>query len=256
MVDYHTHSKYSDGIHSYKEIVQSAQDNGLKELGFADHLCLHFPTWAIQKDHFEDVKYNIGEMKKEYTSIKIKFGLEVDYIEGREEEIAKYINHFPVDYIIGSVHYVNNWNFDTNPDDYQSVVIDQFYQNYFSLIQKAAISGLFDIMGHVDVAKKFNYYPSFDLGDYYKRTAEIFAKSGVVVELNTSGIDKPCREFYPGDQFLKECFSQNVPITLGSDAHSAHEVGRYFNEALTKLKQMGYRKIAVFNKRKRSFIEI
>lgn len=256
MVDYHTHSRYSDGIHSYREIVQSAQNKGIKELGFSDHLCLHFPEWAMQEDHFEEVKFDISEIKKENTSVRIKFGLEVDYIEGYEKEITEYINQFPVDYIIGSVHYVNNWNFDTNPNDYQSVVIDQFYKDYFRLIQKAALSGLFDIMGHVDVAKKFNYYPSFDLGAFYRQTAEIFAKSGVVVELNTSGLDKPCREFYPGDHFLKECFLQNVPITLGSDAHSAHEVARYFNKARAKLKQVGYRKIAVFNKRKKSFTEI
>lgn len=256
MIDYHTHSEYSDGIHTYDELVQSAILKGIQEIGFSDHLCLHYPDWAVPEKKFNHLKQEILAIKKKYKAPNIKFGLEVDYIAGMENEIKEHIEAFPVDYIIGSVHYIESWNFDTNPADYKNVDIDTFYRDYYQLIQEAARTGLFDIMGHIDVPKKFGHYPSFDLDPVHQKTAKVFAKSDVVIEINTGGLDLPCRDFYPGKKFLKECYVQNVPVTLGSDAHSATELGRYFEQAKTLLKQIGYRKIAVFTNRKRSFTEI
>ncbi|MCB2196673.1 MAG: histidinol-phosphatase HisJ family protein [Bacteroidetes bacterium] len=256
MIDYHTHSEYSDGIHTYNDLIQSAIGKGIEEIGFSDHLCLHYPEWAVPEAKFDNLKQDIIALKNMKSPLNIKFGLEVDYIEGKENEVKEYIEKFPVDYIIGSVHYINSWNFDTNPADYKNIDIDSFYRDYYRLIQKAARSELFDIMGHIDVPKKFGHYPSFKLEPFYKQTAKVFAESDVVIEINTGGLDKPCGEFYPGNDFLKECYLQNVPVTLGSDAHSANEVARYFDQAVTLLKQIGYKQIAVFTNRNRSFKKI
>ena len=210
----------------------------------------------MKKEQFTNIITDISRIKNEVRDVNIKFGLEVDYIEGKESEINDYIEKFPLDYVIGSVHYVNDWNFDTNRGEFKNIDIDQFYKDYFVLIQKAARSGLFDIIGHIDIAKKFNYFPSFDLKPYYEKTARILSKSDVVIELNTSGLDKPCKEFYPGNTFLQICYLQNVPVTLGSDAHFASDIARYFPETILKLKSIGYRKIATFKNRNRSFINL
>ena len=257
MIDYHTHSIYSDGKSTYEDIVNAAIAKGLTEVGLSDHLCIHFPNWAVKEGNFSNLISDIQNLKeKNDLPIKIKFGLEVDYIEGKENEIKNLICLFPVDYIIGSVHYVEDWNFDTNLLDFKTADIDSFYHNYFRLVQQASRSRLFDIIGHADLAKKFNYYPSFNLEKYYENTAMVFSKTDMVVELNTSGKDKLCNEFYPSNQFIKYCFEYNVPFTLGSDSHSHNEIARYYEEALNKLKEIGYRKLAVFNKRKRSYLTI
>jgi histidinol-phosphatase (PHP family) len=47
-----------------------------------------------------------------------------------------------------------------------------------------------------------------------------------------------------------------VPVTLGSDAHGPEQVGRYFDEALELLHEVGYRELAVFSERQRSFIPL
>jgi len=256
MIDYHTHSKYSDGKNTYEEIIRKAVEKGLQEIGFSDHLCLHYPGWAAAKDDFENIKEEITSLKKSTNDIQVKFGLEVDYIKSMENNIRDHIKKFPVDYIIGSIHYIDDWNFDTTPKAYPGKDMNQTYLDYFDLLQQAALSGLFDIMGHIDVIKKFNFYPDFDLKPYYERTAEVFSNSDVVFELNTSGLDKPCKELYPSDEFLKSCFDQNVPVTLGSDAHIPSQVARYFSLAVSKLKHVGYRKITIFNQRKRSYITL
>lgn len=257
MIDYHTHSFYSDGGNSYLEILKEATNKGIIELGFSDHLCLHYPEWAVKKDDFGKLIREFNKIKSlETKEMKIRFGLEVDYIENKECEIQEFLSQFPLDYVIGSVHYVNNWNFDTNKNEYKGIDLDRFYRGYFNVLQKAARSGLFDIIGHADVVKKFNYYPSFNLHTYYAETAKIFAESGVTIELNTSGRNKPCKEFYPADKFLEFCFLNNVPVTLGSDAHRAIDVAQYFPEAILKLKAIGYTQVAIFENRNRNFFNL
>ena len=63
--------------------------------------------------------------------------------------------------------------------------------------------------------------------------------------------NKPCAEFYPDTDFLHKCFHANIPITLGSDAHEANQIGQYFGKAKELLKSIGYRKIATFDRRRK-----
>ena len=256
MIDYHTHSIYSDGKSTYLDLLQEANRKGIVELGFSDHLCLNYPEWALKKEDFERVKQEIIQLKKETELVNIRFGLEVDYLEGKELEIKEQLSQFPLDYVIGSIHYVNGWNFDTSTERYSRLDINKFYSDYSDLLNKAASSRLFDIIGHADVVKKFNFKPSFCLDDYYEKSAKVFRNANVVIELNTSGKDKPCNEFYPSDKFLEFCFLNNVSVTLGSDAHLATDLARYYSEAIQKLISIGYRRIAVFKKRKRSFLNL
>ncbi len=257
MIDYHTHSIYSDGKSTYLEILNEAQKKGVVELGFSDHLCLHYPNWAIKQDDFNKVKNEIVGLQQEAKlSTHIRFGLEVDYLIGKESQIQKMISQFPLDYVIGSIHYVDGWNFDTSTTEYDKKDMNQFYIDYFELLIKAANSRLFDIIGHADVVKKFNFKPEFELDILYEKSAVAFYNSNVVVELNTSGKDRPCGEFYPSESFLRHCYTNNVPVTLGSDAHIASEVTRYFHEAKQLLRSIGYRKLAIFKKRKRSYLPL
>ena len=125
------------------------------------------------------------------------------------------------------------------------------YRWYFAELQKAASSGLFDTMAHPDLIKKFQVWPESAQYGLFRKTAEVFAKSGVAFEVNTSGIDRPCGEFFPGKEFLTELFKASVPVTLGSDSHQAEQIGRYFDEAQTMLKKLGYRNLVRYQKREK-----
>lgn len=255
MIDYHIHTNFSDGKNSHKDYIEKAKSLNLREIGFSDHICLNFPKWSMKQKDADIANKEIINLKKE-NNLKIKYGFECDYLLGKEKEIEIFLKRYPIDYVIGSVHYINNWNFDTDKQKFKEIDINQFYINYFNLIKKAAKSGLFDIIGHIDLAKKFNYFPTFDLKDIYRQTAQVLKDSDIVFELNTSGIDKECKEFYPSDEFLQILCDYKVPVTLGSDSHKVENLNRYFNIAIAKLKDIGFNQLALFDKRKRSFISI
>lgn len=257
MVDYHIHTTLSDGIDSHDNCLRMAAQYNMSEIGFSDHICLNYPIWAVPSDKLFFMRDTILKLKNnKELPFKVRFGIEMDYLLGRENEIKQLIENLQPDYVIGSVHYIDGWNFDTDPAGYSQKNIDLLYKDYFDLLIRTAKYGLFDIIGHADVIKKFGYYPTFKLGNFYKEAAKAFKKADVTIELNTSGLYKPCNEFYPSEEFLKICRKENVPVTLGSDAHQAIDIARNFSKANLLLKNTGYKQIAVFENRKRSFITI
>lgn len=254
--DYHMHTNLSDGHHTHDEMVYAAEASGLTEIGFSDHISLKPVGWAMDLKRIPEMIDLIAHIQKKSNSVTVRFGAEVDYIPDLVDQTRSLIKSLPLDYVIGSVHFIDDWNFDTDINGYNGTDIDVFYRAYFRLIGEAAQTGMFDVIGHADLAKKFAVYPTFKLQKTYEQCARIFNESGVVVELNTSGKNKPCAEFYPSVDFLEILHHYRVPITLGSDAHVEQNIGQYFDETVNLLKSLGYKEIIGFNQRKRITIGI
>ena len=257
MVDYHMHSVLSDGKNTYEEMVLAALAKGLDEIGFTDHVCIRPVNWAIRLEDIPVMTGQILDLKLKYEDqIRIRFGIEMDYIPGREEELSELIRRIPVDYVIGSIHFIGDWNFDTDQSFYGKWSNDKLYEKYFTLVQQAAASGLFDVIGHLDLIKKFRIYPETNQDKLFEDTIAIIKENHLVVELNTGGFDRECAEFFPEPKLLEMCFRQQVPVTLSSDAHRTEQVARHYETAVALLKQIGYSEIIGFSKRNRRMIRI
>ncbi len=257
MVDYHMHSILSDGKDSYEEMVKMAIAKGLDEIGFSDHVCLKPVDWAIRLEDIPVMTGQILTLKEKYSNqIKIRYGIEVDYLPGHETEIKKLIDEIPLDYVIGSVHFIGDWNFDTDQSLYGKWTNDKLYEKYFSLIRQTAQSGLFDVIGHLDIIKKFRIYPETNQDGLFEETIQVIKANNLVVELNTGGMDRPCAEFTPGSKLLEMCYRYQVPVTLSSDAHSASQIARHYETAVDLLTQTGYKEIIGFHKRIRRIIRL
>lgn len=256
-LDYHMHTYLSDGRDTHEQMVASAAFKGIGEIGISDHISLNPVGWALPIDKIDHMVKRVQSVQAANNKgVTIKFGVEMDYFPDKEKEIRETLAQLPIDYVIGSVHFIDDWNFDTDIAPYDTLDIDIFYKQYFRLVQQSAKSGLFDIIGHCDLAKKFAYYPSFSLHKLYDETAKVFKDSGVVVEINTSGRIKPCNEFYPSANFLERLAFYKVPLTLGSDAHVEQNVGQFFDDAIAEIKALGYKDIVRFTKRKREMVRI
>lgn len=257
LVDYHMHTTFSDGKNSYPAYLEKARNMDLAEIGFTDHITLAPVDWAVKPIDYPVLRDNLTTLCKEFSDdVQVRFGLEVDYFPTKEEEIRKAIEYFPVDYVIGSIHFIGEWNYDTDKSLYGKWSNDELYKMYFELVQKAAKSGLFDVMGHLDLIKKFSIWPESDQTHLYEETLKIIKEADVVIELNTSGIDRPCNEFLPNKKILELAAKIGVPVTLGSDAHRPEQVARHFESAVELLKSVGYTKITRFRNRKRGEINL
>ena len=250
------HSSYSDGRSAPEDYIAPALAAGLSEIGFSEHLTLFkdLEDWNMNPVNISPYISNLETLRNSTKNLIIKIGLEVDYFEGREEEIYSYLHPLPLDYVIGSVHYLGEKTVDVGPEFYEGKSIDRLFESYFDSVITAVASGLFDIIGHCDLIRIYGYKPSSDLEPLYRKLAKTLKNHDVAFEVNTNGRNRPLADFYPDRRFLHIFREENVPVCVNSDAHMPARVGQYFDEAYELLRYIGYTEMAVFDKRTRRMV--
>lgn len=256
IADLHNHTplcNHAEG--EMYEYIEKAIANNTKYFGFSDHAPMDFdPKYRMSFEQMQTYENDVLKMKKKYKDkIEILLGYEVDYLKGHMDER---VLHPHVDYLIGSVHFIDDWGFD-NPEfigRYEHEDIDVIWQKYFDAIEEMANSKLFDIVGHVDLIKVFKFMPKKDINEIAKNALLAIKKADMVLEVNMAGYRKPIAEAYPSLSLLQEAYNLDIPITFGSDAHKPEQVGLFSNEIQTMAKSVGYTQCAIFRNRKREFV--
>ncbi|WP_457745011.1 histidinol-phosphatase [Sulfurimonas sp.] len=257
IVDLHNHTplcNHAEG--SMDEYVKSAIKRGTKVFGFADHAPMDFdPQYRMKFEEMHKYEQDVLAIKEKYKdSITILLGYEVDYLQ---EHMDKRVLNAAVDYLIGSVHFINEWGFD-NPEfigRYKDEDINEIWQKYFDTIEAMANSKLFDIVGHLDLIKVFKFMPTKDIKSIAKNALLAIKKADMVLELNVAGYRKPIAEAYPSKELLQEAFKLDIAITFSSDAHKPEQVGLYDKEIVELAKEVGYKECAYFKNRKKKFLK-
>ena len=254
--DYHVHTNFSDGRSDPGDYLAPAQAAGLREIGFSEHLTLfsNLEDWNKNPVNISQYISHLENLRNNTKNIKIKIGLEVDFFAGKEKEIFAYLNSLPLDYIIGSVHYLGEKPVDGGPEFYEEKNLDRLFKSYFDSVITASASGLFDIIGHCDLIRIYGYKPASDLTPLYKELAKTMKSHNVAFEVNTNGRNRPLADFYPDRQFLNIFREENVPVCVNSDAHMPSRVGQYFDEAYELLRYIGFTEMAIFDKRVRRMV--
>lgn len=272
LVDYHIHTAVTvDANATEEECCQQAIALGLREIAFTNHLMLTEPDYFISPEDLVDHWAQIQLCQERYPQLTIRVGLEIDYYEGREDDIAATIQRYEdligrrFDFILGAIHHLNGVFFGPSrnaPALFNNQEAQNIYHDYFGLMVKAVRSGFFDVMAHPDLIKKYTgrLHPPVPF-DRYRAPAESFIKSllevEVGIEVNTSGLRRPVGEIYPSDQllslYLSEAEDRGIEpiITLGSDAHRLENVGARLSEGIMALQRVDHNTITLFERRER-----
>jgi histidinol-phosphatase (PHP family) len=157
------------------------------------------------------------------------------------------------------VHYVSDsWDLD-NPQrisEWKKRDPFEVWTAYFDRLTMAAESGLFEIIAHADLCKKFCFYPKEDCTPLFAKFMAAAKKHDVAMELNTAGLRKDCKEIYPSPQIVRMAAEAGVPITFASDAHAPGEVGANFTEAIALARSVGYTHWCRFTGRRREMVTL
>ncbi|CUU68705.1 histidinol-phosphatase [Campylobacter hyointestinalis subsp. hyointestinalis] len=258
LIDLHNHTELCNHASGTPlQYAKKAYEMGCKYYGFSDHNPMKFDEKCRMK--FEQMslyKQMIDEVKAKFDGkMEVLFGYEVDFLEGFMDERVLSVK---CDHLIGSVHFLNGWGFD-NPEfigEYKNKDINQIWEQYFNAIENLAKCGKFDIVGHIDLIKVFNFKPTKEIKSIAKNAIKEIKKANLVVELNSAGYRKPANELYPSDDILEMLAEFNIPITFSSDAHEVAQVGQNMDKSMKKAKEFGFSEAAIFVNRDRQMIEI
>jgi histidinol-phosphatase (PHP family) len=265
VIDMHVHTwRCRHGHGTAAEYVAAASERGVRILGFAEHLPL--PEDLLQRDsHAASYAMPASELPAYLAEVRdaaetaarsggprVLLGLEADLHPGNEDHARTVLADLDLDFVLGSVHYIDGWAFDDpdRQDGYRLWSNDALWERYFRDLATAAASGLVDAIAHPDLVKKFRCFPASDPQELLASFADAVARAGVAVEVSTAGLRKPCSEIYPGDALLRMLHHRGVPVTIGSDAHTPTDVGFAYDQARDALKRAGYRSAVVFQGRR------
>lgn len=228
MYDYHVHSNYSDGAFLGR-MLRAAEDAGLDGVGFADHCNVsdrdHLQRYRARFGFNLDVTYErrraaIEDLRGEYD-LRIFDAVEVDYHPDDEEEIVAFLREASFDYVVGSVHEIQeanvHWNYFADLDETeQRAAVDEYFDRLASLVE----SDLFDVLAHPDIVERNPALRGYATADHYRPVARTLAQSETVPEINAGRIDREYGKFHPNSAFLSVLAEFDVPVTVGSDSHS------------------------------------
>ena len=277
LVDYHLHTAVTiDGKMNEVEACARAVELGFQEIAFTNHVMLNQPDYLMSQSSFLNHWENIQGCLERFPQLQIRLGIEMDYYPNRVTEIGNIVEHYerligrPFDFVLGAVHEIEGGFFSSKrhaPAFFQSRDLLSLYYAYFDLVTRAVQSGLFDIMAHPDLIKKYTheftqavpferYAPAVDL------LITALISCGVGIEVNTKGLKLSVKETYPSMEFLqlyltREHSSGADPIiTIGSDAHKVDELGFGILEMAESLKILHVKKLMSFVRREKIPITI
>ena len=274
MFDYHIHPNYSiDAEGSIEEHCEAALKKGLKEIAFTTHL----DTDTIAEDCYvnvrgktvntrssvwlEDYESSIKSADDKYRErgLRVRLGVEVDYIPEIEGSLPENFHSTDFDIILGSMHLIDHIAISATgraEAAFKNYSKEELGSKYYTLLIEAVESGLFDIVAHIDLYRRFGLeFYGEGIRDIWKphigNLADAMKKNNVGFEVNTSPLRRGQQQPMPELAIIRELKQQGIEIvTVGSDAHRPEDVGAGLEIAFQLLKNAGYSSVSQFEGRK------
>ena len=228
--NYHTHTKYCDGMDTPEELILEAIRLGCPEIGFSGHSHLPGETWCMTEEETLQYCSEIRRLQRQYrNSITVRLGIEEDIFSAVDRDLY--------DYVIGAVHFVEQngvrWSIDESRETFLRMVNEAFSGDFFAAAESyfALVGELYerthcDIVAHFDLVTKYNEgNVLFDTSNpRYVRAAnnamDRLAGCPVLLEVNTGAMARGYRITpYPESRLISRWLSAGKELILSSDCH-------------------------------------
>jgi histidinol-phosphatase (PHP family) len=268
---------YSYSLSSLKEFIEHGSKRGIHEFGFSEHShhFLEFKDIYFRNVNMDDTSVGNYQRRwmqddpksfcyhlKEYVNLieqgkqagyPLRLGIEVCYFPGEEEALGNILEKFPFDYVIGSIHWLDGWGFDTKAEFWTGRDVDRVFQHYGEVIQRAIESELFDVIAHPYSCKAFGARPKqLNLELEYEHIAKLAKQHQVALELNSGlAYRYPAATICPPIGLLQIAANQGCDFSFGSDAHRSMDCGRGVAYLQQLAKEVGISEQPSFDLRQR-----
>ncbi len=252
--NFHSHTQFCDGRASMEEFVKEAVARGFTHYGFSPHspVVTESPC-NMTKENVPHYIREVDRLKREWgDKIKLYASMEIDYLGEEWGPSHTYFDTIPLDYRIGSVHFIPSEygyvDVDGSAENFKAKVdrifrkdIRHVVESYYHQSVKMVEAGGFDVIGHFDkIGLNASYYKSnIEQESWYRRLVQdlmdLIISKGLVVEINTKAWSGHKRMFPDVKYFEYLCQSQ-VPIIVNSDAHFPHLIDAARDVAFELLK--------------------
>lgn len=265
--DMHTHGCYSDGRGSFSDFIVSAGKKKLVSLGFSDHSPVPLDNeWSMKKESLANYFEELAYIKHASKKVDVYVGLELDYIPGIDVKEYIEFDKLPLNYFIGSVHYVYSnilgeyLEVDGSQEDFKFLIESGFngnseavYKSYYNNVREMISSYIPAVAAHIDLVTKNNKNGLFfdenskEYLDEVEETLDLIKLYGTVIEINAGGMSRGyMKRPYPSEYILNKCLEKKIPVTLNSDSHSPENLAYEFEAITEHIKNIGFEELIIY----------
>lgn len=206
----------------------------------------------MQLDQFSQYRRDIEIARAAVPEVAVLSGVEADYYRGCEKFLAPFLLEQSLDIVLGSIHFRDYWSDDPRKK-YVSDKLDHTvtWTDYFQLTGELAQTGLYDVVTHMDLPKRFGA-PADEkkIREHALPSLDKIAEAGMAIEINTSGLTHDVREQYPSLHMLSWAAERGIGLVFGSDAHQPARVGDGFDVALRLARAAGFKEARRYRQRR------
>ena len=252
----HANDDLEDIVKSY--IAKQFQWVGITEHTPAISEALLYPdqkdqglTPAYLQHHFANYMKECRRLQEKYSSeIRIFASMEIETYSGYKEFIPLLINKFQPEYIVGSVHFVNDMGFDYSKEQYDKTVesvggINALYCEYFD--QQYEMIELFQpaVVGHFDLIRIYD--PEYktrllkpEIMARIKRNLSLIKELDLIMDYNLRSLMKGAEEPYLSQVLLEMVRELGIHVVPGDDSHGLSSVGANMTMGINILEKFGF----------------
>ncbi len=270
---FHSHTEFCDGRAQMEAFAREAVARGFTHYGFTPHspLCFPSPCNMLQANvprflaEVERIRRDHGAKCRFYA------GMEIDYIDDSWGPAISYFRELPLDYRIGSVHFIPNKegkvvDIDGSSDRFCRYMREVFdsdiryvVETFYAQSRKMVLAGGFDFIGHFDKIgmNASAWQPGIEEEGWYAalvdELVDLIIERRLAVEINTkiyaktasvdavghpSGAPDGVGRFFPATRHIARLKAAGIPILVNSDAHVPALIDASRSEALALLESL------------------
>lgn len=212
---------------------------------------------AKLKAHFEAYARDLRDLSEEFDDrLTVLRGFEIEVVpaSGYAQIMRAYRERFQFEYIVGSVHYVDEILIDGPKEDFQRAVdrqggLEELVLKYYATVAQMVQHLQPEVVGHLDIVRK--NAPSGQaletprLRRAAEEALEVIRHHHCILDLNVNAYRKGLDNPYPAPWLLKAAHRMGIPFCFGDDSHGPEEVGAGLEDGRTYLLQNGVPSITI-----------
>ena len=219
------------------------------ELSYPDELDAGLSA-VDQQARFADYMTTCRRLRDKYASqIRILVGFEAEAYTGYERWVPTVRKESEPDYIVGSVHQINDELFDGSPEWYRTAAeavggVDELYCAYFDRQYEVITTLAPEVIGHFDLVRIFD--PDYrarlvkpDIWERVVRNLEAIRDLDSILDFNLAALKKGQPEPYVSHPVLEQALKMGIAVVPGDDSHGVGNVDRHWDEGIRFLREAG-----------------
>jgi len=250
-LDAHLHTNLSpDSDVPIDVYAEQAVELGIAEIAITDHVDFEPGAPAHGYATFAEREHVVRAAAERWADrgVAIRFGVELTYDRTWHDDVRDHLARHRYDFTIGSVH--DRVGSPYAPSRVAAWVAGRSLREVvapmFDEVEAAARSGLFDVIGHIDVVKRYlhPYVTAADLAavpELYEPILRALVDSGTALEVNTSGLRHGVAETYPSPAIVQRYRAMGGrAVTVGSDGHRAEHFAWALDDGYAAVAAAGF----------------